>query len=165
MLSKQHKRYIINNYIIASALINTIINAIVAYSLFADQAQVMMWGEPSLAVDIIVTTVLLTFITTILVHWGASLALTYGRLEPVIATGVGLAILQRLPQSSTARAVCFSIVATVLIAPLVIYTMQLMGLTYFSATAAMLFKVAFALALGALLTPMICLAALSRNHL
>lgn len=162
MLSKHHKRYIINHFVIVSAVINALVNLSIGLAIFAGQDRITMWGEPSLGGDIIATVFLLTWITTVLVHWGVGLALTYGRIEPVIVSGIGVAIVKRLPISTSARALCFSVIAMLFITPPVLLMLHLLPFESLSVASAVLFKTLFAVLIGILLTPLIGLLALAK---
>ena len=160
MLSTQHKKYIIKHFVIVSAFINASINGAIAYALFSAQPQIGLWGEPSLAVDIIATVFLLTLITSLLVNWSTALAIDLGRIEAIDTMSGCLRLAERLPQSPWPRALLCSVVATALIAPGVIYSFDLLAIESLSSGAAMMFKTLFAVAAGVLVTPVIGLLAL-----
>ena len=160
MLSKHHKQYIIKHFVIAAALINAVINTAIGYMLFSGQEQIPVWGDPSLGVDIIATTFLLTAITSWLVGWSVGLALLYSRVEPIEAKGFGAAIVGRLPTGAWPRALLFGLVASCSIAPVVLYVLHVLAIQSLAPLSAVLFKTVFSVVLGLLLTPLVGVLAL-----
>lgn len=162
MLSTSHRQYIIKHFVISSGVINALLNGAIAYALFAGQGPIAIWGEPSFGADIIATIFLLTLITSLLVNWGTALAILHFRVDPLEGQGFLSKLEARLPEAAWPRALLFSVMATAIVAPLVLYSLHLLAIQSLSSISAIAFKTLFAVLLGWLVTPFIGVLALSK---
>lgn len=161
MLNTQQKHYITKHFVVGSAIANAAINGGIAYLLFGGQAEVPLWGNPSLGVDTLVTIVMLTLITALMVNWSVGVAIKQGVVPPIEqAQGLWKTWGQRLPNTSWPRAILLSVVALILVAPLVLGAFYALELHSFSTQVAIVFKTVFATVLGLFVTPIVGVLAL-----
>jgi Phosphotransferase enzyme family len=161
-----HRRWILVNAVIVTAGINLVINAGIARLSVIGADTVPVWsvpllGGPSILTDTVATLFTLPLITCLLSTTAVWQELRSGRLTPIGGSGLVGSLLGRLPARRLRRGLVFGACSTVLLAPpaaIVIVSLNIGGL---SVGAFVVFKVAFAVGLGALVTPLIALRAMA----
>lgn len=158
-----HRRWILVNAIVVTAGINVVVNAAIAGVSIIGADAVPVWavpllGGPSILTDTVATLFTLPLITCLLSTTAVWQELRTGRLTPLRRLG-SVGPLGRLPTGRLRRGLVFGAFCTVLLAPpatLVIANIGALGVGDF-----VVFKVAFAVGLGALITPVIALRAMA----
>ncbi len=160
-LELAHRRYLLLEQGIGSAVFNLLLNGAIAYFMARSLTTVPLWGnELSIAGDTIFTTFLLPFFTCLSVTRLARSQVEKGKLPPVEWRRDSHATLRRLPASTSTRAVVLGLAGLIAFAPIAVWVLvalevQTLGLWSFVA-----FKALFAAVMAALFTPLIALVAL-----
>lgn len=151
-MSPEQRRYL-NSQLAVSAVLNAVISALFVWLMFGGMESIPLWGMTGLAFDLVPTTFMITLMTTI--------ALT---LVTRATVRRGLPRLDRqpnLPANFLLRAVLLAVVATLLLVPLTTAVLWLLWEQDWSYWTVMVFKIAYGVALGFLVTPIVVRAALS----
>ena len=164
-LSGAHRRWVLLNAVVITALINAGLNAAIAWMSVRNQHSVPAWGLPlvgkvSTVVDTVGTMFFLPLITTLLCTtavWRELRAGRFGRLDAGSSHAVHRLPVGRLRRGLVLGALCL------LGAPLIVVV--LVAVDGVSNTAFVLYKAAFAVALGAVVTPVIAVRAMADDVL
>lgn len=162
-MSPAHKRFLLLEEGVGSVIANVIINGAIALLLFRGADRVPLWGQQSIAGDTIGTTFFLPFFTTLIVTPLARRALRAGQFEALewgrdVPRG-----LRWLPAGTFARGIALGLLCLVIVAPLSVGALSALGVTEQSFWGFITFKVIFAAALGAPVTPLIALLAIAER--
>lgn len=144
-------------------MLNTIINAVIAWLSVRNEEEVPLWamGSTSTGTDTLGTLFMLPLITTLLVTTVVWRELREGGLERLRGLGRRLPILAALPPSRILRGLALGVLTFVLLSVPVTLLLVLSGLGDLSRDEFIAFKTAFAVGLGALVTPVIALRAMA----
>jgi len=157
-LSPAHKRFLLIEQGVGSVVVNLVLNALIAALAFRGAAIVPLWGPQSIAGDTVGTTMLLPLFTSLICTRLARQQVRAGRVAAVAGAPLGL---QWLPAASLWRGALLGVVCTVLVAPPTLAALAVLGVTQQSYWGFVAFKALFAAALGAVVTPLIALWAIS----
>jgi hypothetical protein len=166
----EHRRWIILNAVVIAAVINAILNALIAWGSAAGEDQIPLWAVPvvegpSTITDTVGTLFLLPLITTLVITSVVWHELGEGRLETLPPRRAGL--LARLPPKRLRRGVYFGGICTLVLGPPAVLVLLLLDFGDISVGDFVLYKAIFGVVFGAIVTPPIALAALtdaSRRH-
>jgi hypothetical protein len=158
-----HRRWILVNAVLVTAVVNVVINAAIARLSVIGADTVPVWsvpllGGPSIYTDTVATLFTLPLITCLISTTAVWQELRRGRLTPLCHAG---ALLGRLPDRRLRRGLVLGACATVLVAPPIAIVFGMLDFAGLSVGDFVVFKVAFAVALGALVTPLIALRAMT----
>jgi hypothetical protein len=158
-----HRRWILINAIGVTAGINLVVNTGVAWLSLLGAKRVPLWSVPllegpSTLTDTIGTLFVLPLITCLLCTTAVWQELRTGRLTPLTRSP---SLLDRLPHHRLRRGLAFGAGSTILLAPPVTAAIVMLDIGDLSGRAFMVYKAAFAVALGALVTPLIALRAMA----
>jgi hypothetical protein len=159
-MSPAHRRFLILEEGVGSVIVNLILNGLIAYLMFRGAESVPLWGQQSIAGDTIGTTFFLPLITCLIVTRLAGGQVRAGRFAPLTGTPLGL---QWMPRRALWRGVVLGLICVVLVAPPAIAALTLLGVTQQGFWNFVVFKAVFAAALGAVVTPLIALWAITGN--
>jgi hypothetical protein len=159
-MSPAHKRFLLLEEGVGSVIVNLALNGLIAYLMFRGAAVVPLWGQQSIAGDNIGTTFLLPLITCLIVTPLARRQVRAGRVPPVVGASLGL---QWMPERTFRRGARLGLITAIVIAPPTIATLAALGVTQQRFWEFVAFKAVFAAALGAVVTPLIALWAISEN--
>jgi hypothetical protein len=159
-VSPAHKRFLLVEQGVGSVVVNLVLNALIAFLLFRGAASVPLWGQQSIAGDTIGTTFFLPLFTCLIVTPLSRRRVRAGDLAPIEGAPLGL---QWLPERTVWRAVGLGALTAGVLAPLSLATLTLLGVAEQSFWGFVAFKAIFAAALGAVLTPLIALWAISNR--
>ncbi|MGH2981619.1 MAG: hypothetical protein ACRDKV_06220 [Solirubrobacterales bacterium] len=164
-LPAAHRRWIVLNALVATALINLVVNALVAWFSVRSQSDVPFWARPlsetSLLGDTLGTIFLLPLITCLLATTAVRRELRNGSLAPLVADHPHVRRLAGMPNSRVQRGLAFAAVAFAVLALPVALALAAIDLGTLTKGEFVIFKAAFAILLGALITPLIALAAMT----
>jgi hypothetical protein len=155
-LRREHRLYLLLEQGIGAGVVNFVLNAGIAWATFRSLAHVPLWGQQSIAGDVIGTTLLLPLITTLIVAALTRRALATGRFPRLSGTRR----LARLPARPLARGLVLGLACTVLVAPPIIVALTKLGVAELELASFVWAKAWFAGILGMLVTPFIAFAAL-----
>ncbi|GEM_PF-5967254 len=157
-LSREHRRYLLIEQALAGVIINVAIAALLGWLFFRNVERVPIAGMGGAMVDTIVSAFMIAFATCLAVTRVARGDVRRGRIAPLD----GGALSAAMPQGVVARAIalggaCAAVVSLVLFAVWVRFGNRDVLLRHF-----IVFKLGFAALEGALITPLIAFAAISR---
>ena len=151
-LSASHRRLLIVDNGVVSALFNFVLNGAIAWALFRSVAHVPLWGEASVAGDTLATAFLLPLLTCLIVTRLVARQVTQGHVERLALARPPLAAWSRL--SPLARGTLLGIASMALAAVPLVAALHASGFTGFDLWPFIGFKATFAL-LAAAVTPLI----------
>lgn len=164
-LPAPHRRWIVLNALLATAAINLVVNALLAFLFTRGQPDVPFWVRPFSETgtldDTLGTIFLLPLITCLLITAVIWRELRTGALDSISLTDPAGRLLDRLPPAGIRRALAFGAITFVLVAPPVALILALIDFGTISCAHFIVFKTCFAIALGALVTPVIALKAMT----
>ncbi len=159
-MSPAHKHFLLIEEGVGSVIVNLFINAVIAFLMFRGAASVPLWGQQSIAGDTIGTTFMLPLLTCLIVTPLARRQVRAGRFAPLAEARFGL---QWMPARTLWRGAILGAITAVVVAPPALAALAWLGITEQSFWGFVAFKAAFAAALGAVVTPLIALWAISGN--
>lgn len=167
-LPASHRRWILRNAIAITAFVNLVINAGIAWLSAAGLTRVPVWGTPiiggpSTITDTVGTLFLLPLITTLLVTQAVRRDLRHGRLTPLSHAESGYPILRVLPRDTTRRGIILGAASVAALGPGAVAILIATDSGGLSVANFVLYKASFAIALGALATPVIALHAMTED--
>jgi hypothetical protein len=164
-LPAPHRRWIVLNALLATAVINLALNAAIAWLSVRGQTEVPLWARPlsktSTIGDTLGTLFLLPLVTCVLCTTAVWRELRNGALAPLPGTLPYERWLAGLPPARLRRGIAFGGVVFIALAPPVTAALAVIDLGSLTTGQFVLFKTAFAIALGALVTPVIALGAMT----
>lgn len=163
MLTPAQRAFLRNEQTIVPAIFNLALNAGLAWLLFRKHTPVPLWGDPSIAGDMLGTLFLLPFFTCLAVTPLVRHAARQGKVARLQIAPHEHRLLRLLPRSVWARAGLIGLVCTVVLGPPSILLLSALGIESLSLATAVPFKGVFAALLAALVTPLLALYALARD--
>lgn len=160
-MSVTHWRYLLLDNGLGAALLNAAINGAIAWALFHHLPIVPLWGAVGIASDTIATSLILPFLTGIIVTALTGWHVRAGRLAPLVL-GDARPPAAWLPEGTAGRAGMLAVVSLVLLVPVTLLAFVGLGVEELPFERFLVFKIAFAVADGLLVTPLVALLALSR---
>lgn len=168
-LPAEHRRWILLNALLVTALVNLAINALVAWISVLGQEEVPLWTRPlsetSLLGDTLGTIFMLPLITCLILTTVVRRERREGSLTPLRGEHPYLRRLAALPKSRLQRGLAFGALAFALLALPAALVLVAIDLGDLSRGEFVLFKAGFAILLGVLVTPLIALAAMAERPL
>lgn len=160
-LNRQHVKYLLIEQSLIPGVLNLVINGAIAYLIFGINDVINIWGEsPNVGVDTIATFILLPLITTMIVTATTRKKVSSGKLAKIAYSTSISRILNYMPYSSFWRSVLFGLIGFVA-AICVLALLQLLEIRRVEAQTLVLLKSLYTMVLGATLTPVIAILALS----
>jgi hypothetical protein len=156
-MSSAHRRFLLEQGV-GSVVVNLLINGVIAFLMFRGSASVPLWGQQSIAGDTIGTTFFLPLFTSLMVTPLSRRRMRAGDLSPIVGAPLGL---QWLPEHTLRRGIALGVFTAIAVAPLSLAVLALLGVAEQSFWGFVAFKAVFAAALGAVVTPLIALWAIS----
>ena len=153
-LDAEHRRWLLLNAVVIAAVVNAVLNALIAWGSAANEDEVPLWAVPlvegpSLITDTVGTFFILPFLTTLVDHDGG-LARAAGRegsrrsrrprRDP---------LLSRLPRTRVRRGAYFGLLSLLLFAPPAVVLVLALDYGDISVGDFVLFKAIFGVVLGA----------------
>jgi hypothetical protein len=160
-LPAEHRRWILLNALLVTAVINVIVNLLIDLGSIAGKGSIAFWGpplvRPSTFWTIVGTLFLLPLFTCVLATTAVRRDIRIGTLPPL----KGLEHSDALPYGRFRRGLVFGLVVMIVGAPPIVLVLALIGIGDLSHGQYVGWQVAFAVALGALVTPVIALCAMT----
>ncbi len=151
MLSREHRRFLIVDQLVGAAIVNFLINAGLAWSLFRHASTVALYAPPEIAVDTVVTALVLPLVTALVAGYVVRLRVARGELPPLAASTLRASAWSR--RSTLSRGTLLGIAAVVLVALPTVAVFALVGPDRLARGSFIWFKASFAAGLGMLVTP------------
>jgi hypothetical protein len=163
-LPAAHRRWIIVNALIVTAIINVVSGGGIAWLSLAGERRVPLWSvplvqRPSTIVDTVGTFFVLPLVTGLLASAAVSRDIRRGLLEPLAAPPVPRRLAQ-LPASRLRRAATLGVLCVLALGPLAIVVLVATGFDDLSRGQFVLYKALLCVVLGAVVTPLIAVRAM-----
>jgi hypothetical protein len=160
-----HRRWIVFNAVVVTAVMNVVLNSVIAWLSLGGRPSVPLWsvplaGGPGILTDTIGTLFLLPLTTSLLCTTSVWHELRRGRLLPLRGSDVWCAI-TRLPARRLPQGLVLGTLSALLLGPPLVLLMHALGVGDVSGQAFMIYKVSFAVGLGVLVTPLIAARAMT----
>ena len=160
-MSRAHRRFLLLEEGVGSAFVNFAINAAIAWALFRGMERVPLWGDQSIMGDTIATSVILPFITSLIVTPLARRRVRGGHLPPLGWTRASHPVLRWLPRSTALRGLAVGLLGLLVLAPIAYGALAAAGVGSLGTRAFILFKAGYAATEGLLVTPVLALWAIA----
>jgi hypothetical protein len=160
-VESHHRRFLILEQGIGSAIFNILLNAAIAWVMFRRYELVPLWGQESIAGDTLGTCFFLPFFTALIVTPLVRRRIAKGRIEPLAWTRESHPFLNWLPAGTFRRALMLGFLTLALAGPVVmaaLYGLEIAALPFGTFIA---FKALFAGVLALVVTPVISIWALA----
>ena len=160
----EHRRWLLLNTIVIAAVVNAVLNALIAWGSAASEDEIPLLAVPfvegpSLITDTVGTFFILPFLTTLVITTTVWHELREGRIARLSKRTVGL--LARLPRTRVRRGAYFGAITALVLSPPAVLILALRDPGDVSVGDFVLFKAIFGVVLGAIVTPLIALAAMT----
>jgi hypothetical protein len=162
-MSPAHRRYLLLEQGVGSAVVNFALNAAIAWAMFRAQDRVPLWGQQSIAADTIGTCLMLPLMTTLIVTPMAHGHMRAGRVAPLGWSRTSHPFLGWLPEKTFTRAFVLGLVFMIAISPLTLLVLALLHVANLSFAEFVLFKAGFAAVAGAVVTPLVAVWAIAEE--
>ena len=158
------RRWILINAVIAGALINLVLNALIAWGRASEVDEIPLWEESGLSTigDTLGTLVVLPLITTLLIAAGVRREIAHGKLSALERYGGLAEAARRLPDNMLLRGLVFGLACLVILGPPMAGLLALVDFDDPSTGTFVAYKAIFGVALGLLVAPFIALDAMAR---
>jgi hypothetical protein len=164
-LQKSHRRWIVINALIATAAINVVVNAAIAWLSVQGQETVPLWGMPLVETstfwNVVGTLFLLPLITCLLITTTVRRDVRLGSLASLSHLRFTYGWLAALPPARLRRGAAFGAIAVASLAPPLILALVVSGSLELTRGQFIAYQVIFATALGVVVTPIIALYAMA----
>jgi len=159
-LPPAHRRWIVLNALIVTAVVNLMINAGLAWVGSAGEHRVPLWSvplveKPSTVVDTVGTFFLLPLITCLLVTTVARHDVAAGRLPPLGGATVAHALAARLPGTRLRRGLVLGGLCGLVLGPVSVLVLAAIDFSGLTRGEFALYKAVLGVVLGAIVTPVI----------
>jgi hypothetical protein len=160
-LPEEHRRWILLNALLITAVINVVVNGAIDLISIAGKGPIPFWGPPLVDTNtvwtIIGTLFLLPLITCVLATTAIRRDMEHGTLTPLTTLGHA----DSLPETRFRRGLLFGAVCAVFAGPPIVLVLAALGVGDLSHAQYTVWHIAFAVVLGALVTPVIALCAMT----
>jgi hypothetical protein len=164
-LPAPHRRWVVGKALLATAAINVGVNATIAWLSVRGQETVQLWGVPlmetSIFWNVVGTLFLLPAITCVLTTTAVRRDVRLGSLASLDWLRSAHRWLGALPAARLSRGIVFGAVAVVALAPPLTLVLAASGSPELTRGEFVAWQTAFAVALGAVVTPVIALYAMA----
>jgi hypothetical protein len=169
-LTVEHRRWLLINAVVIAAIVNGILNALIAWGSAASEDEIPLWaaplvGGPSTIVDTVGTLFILPFLTTVIVTSVAWHEMREGKLAPLMIDRNADPLLARLPGRRARRGAYFGLLTVVLLAPVSVVLLIAFDFGDISVGDFVLYKAIFGVLLGLVVTPPIAVAAMTDREM
>jgi len=168
-LPATHRRYVVLQAIVATAFVNALLNAGIAWISVRNEDSIPLWAvpfadKPSTITDTIGTFFLLPLITCLVFTALARRELRHGKLVRLGWTRSSHDFLDRLPKTTLRRGLVLGALCTVVLSPIAVAILLAVDFGDLSVGEFVLYKAILGVVLGAFVTPVIALWAIADPH-
>jgi len=160
-MSPAHRRFLLLEQGVGAAIFNFALNAGIAWLLFHHLDTVPIRGQQSIAGDTIATSLILPFLTCLIVTPTVRRRVRHGGIAPLARRDAAAVPLAWLPGRTWLRALVFAGLGALAFAPVTIVVLDALGVAAQSLRQFILFKASFAALAALVVTPVISVAALA----
>ena len=163
-MSPEHRRFLLLEQGVGSALFNFVLNGAIAWLLFRSVERVPLWGQQSIAGDTIGTCFFLPFFTALIVTPLVRRRVRAGAVAPLEWTRETHPPLAWLPSGTAKRGLVLGVICLLALGPLSVWVLGRVGVDELGFWAFVAFKATFAAALALLVTPLISIWAMTAEE-
>jgi hypothetical protein len=156
-----HRRFLLLEQGIGSAIFNILLNGAIAWALFRHLDVVPLWGQQSIVGDTLGTSFFLPFFTALIVTPLVRRRVRSGGINALDWTRESHSLLGWLPPGTFRRATTLGVLTLIVVGPLAVLGLHVFSVNELAFGAFVLFKAMFAGVLALLVTPLISLWALA----
>jgi hypothetical protein len=160
-VSPAQRRFLLLEQGVGAGVVNFLINAGIAWLLVRGRSEMPLWGQQSIAGDTIATSLILPFVTSLVVTALARRQLRSGAIVPLGWTRETHPALRCLPAGTAGRGLVLGVACVAILAPAALLLLRALGVERMSPGGFVGFKAAFAALAGMLVTPPIALWAIA----
>jgi len=160
-MSPAHRWYLVVEQGVGAAIFNFALNAAIAWLLFRSRDVVPLWGDRSIAGDTIATSMILPFLTTLIVTPTARRQVRAGRVVSLGWSRATHPTLGWLPRGTLARAFVLGIVCALVLSPLTLLVLAVLHVAHLGLGRFVVFKASLAAFEALLVTPVVSLWAIA----
>lgn len=165
-LSQPQRTFLIQEQVIAPAIVNFVLNALIAWLIFRPVGTVPIWGNPGLVADVSSTLFILPLLTCLITTPLVKRAVGSPKLPAVTFGPNEHPWLRWLPQRALARAVVLGATTAVLVSPLALAAILPLGIEALPVVPFALGKGLLCALVATVVTPLAALYALAQaSHL
>jgi hypothetical protein len=161
-LSPPQRLFFVQEQVIGPAIINFVLNGLIAWLVFRAQAQVPLWGDQSIVADVTSTLFILPLLTCLITTPLVQRAVATGKLAPVSWKLDEHVLLRRLPKGVFARAALLGGITALALSPVVIATLLLLNVHTLPVVTFAVSKGLFCSVVAVAVTPLAALYALAQ---
>jgi len=152
-LSQRHRRFVLIDQGLVPMVFNVVLNGAIAWALFRAVAEVPLWGDSSVGMDLLFTAFLLPFLTCLIVSRLVARDVRSGKLPPL--PGVQLPHSRWFERASWKRGLLLGVCGVVFAAVPLVWALSLGQARPFPTSSFVVFKAVWAGGLAALVTPIV----------
>jgi hypothetical protein len=165
-VSRDHRRFIFWHAIVGAAIVNLVLNALIAWLSVRSEDSVPRWAvpladKPSTITDTLGTFFILPLLTCLIFTAVARRELRHGRITPLGWAWSPKSILRRLPSGTVRRGLALGALCTAALGPPAVALIVVLDFGDLSVGEFVTYKAIFGVVLGMLVTPIVALWALS----
>lgn len=160
-MSPAQRRFLVLEQGIGSAVFNFGLNAVIAWLMFRGHDTVPLWGQQSVVGDTIGTSLVLPFLTCLIVTPLILGNVRRGKVEALAWTRTSHPVLGWLPAGTLRRALALALVGAVVFAPITVFLLDRLVEADFTLGRFVVFKASFAAVEALVVTPIVALWALA----
>jgi hypothetical protein len=154
------RHYLLLEHVIGAAVVNVLLNALIAWLSFRHLADVPLWGTQSIGGDLVGTTMVLPLLTCSIATRIVRAHLRRGRINSTDLGEGSYALLEKLPDALLARGLTFGAITTIVAAPIILALLGAAGVENLALRDFVLFKATYAAVLAAMVQPVVALRAM-----
>jgi hypothetical protein len=165
-LSGDQRRFMFWHAIVGAAIVNLVLNALIAWLSVQSEDSVPRWAvpildKPSTITDTVGTFFILPLLTCLIFTAVARRELRHGRVAPLGWTWSPKSVLRRLPKRTLRRGLALGALCTAALGPPAVALIVIIGVDDLSVGEFVTYKAVFGVILGMVVTPIVALWALS----
>jgi hypothetical protein len=153
-VSSDYRKYLVGQAVIGAG-INFLLNGAIGWLLFRHLPRIPLYGEQSVAGDVVGTSFLLPVLVCLIATPLIRREVREARLSADDRLRPGAGRSAWVPRNLVLRAVVLGVLATLLVSPGTILTLLALGVDSLALRPFLMFKAGFAAALAALITPIV----------
>ena len=161
ILNKEQRLLLSRSFIITPAVINFILNGVIAFATYRSRSSVALWGADGMSIDIILTSFLLPFLTCLIVTPIVWQLVERGDQSAVSWTRFDFWWLAWLPERKWTRAGTIGVATALGGGAVLLGGLYLVKVENFSPNGAIALKAIYGALLAGLVTPLLALASLA----
>ena len=158
-MSRDYRKYLLGQGMIGAG-INLLLNGVIGWMLYRDLSYIPLYGERSLAGDIVVTSLLLPALVCLIATPLIRSEVRRARLPAASWLRPGRSRPARLPSNLLFRSLVLGVLSALLVSPVTIWALRTLGIDGLGFWTFVAFKAGFAAGLAAVITPIVAALAL-----